>query len=113
MKSFYIETYGCTSNKADSYIISNILTNSNHVQTTAENAEFLIFNTCGVKEQTENKIKARLRKVSNKIDDILYVVATTKETSNIFWKNLQSQINKSYEKLRKITKIKVKYYLLL
>jgi len=61
--SFYIETYGCTSNKADSYIISNILTNSNYIQTTAENAEFLIFNTCGVKEQTENKIKARLRKV--------------------------------------------------
>ena len=63
MNSFYIETYGCASNKADSYIISNILTNSNYVQTTAENAEFLIFNTCGVKEQTENKIKARLRKV--------------------------------------------------
>lgn len=61
--SFYIETYGCTSNKADSYIISTILINSNFIQTTADNAEFLIFNTCGVKEQTENKIKARLRKV--------------------------------------------------
>ena len=61
--SFYIETYGCTSNKADSYIISNILTNSNYIQTTPENAEFLIFNTCAVKEQTESKIKARLRKV--------------------------------------------------
>ena len=62
--SFYIETYGCTSNKADSYIISNILQKSNYVQTSLENAEFVIINTCAVKEQTENKIKARLKQLS-------------------------------------------------
>ncbi len=59
-KSFYIETYGCTSNKADTYIISNVLNKSDYTQTTLENAEFVIINTCAVKEQTENKIKARL-----------------------------------------------------
>ena len=37
--SFYIETYGCTSNKADSYIISNILQKTNYVQTSIEKAE--------------------------------------------------------------------------
>ncbi len=58
--SFYIETYGCTSNKADSYIIINTLINANYNQTTLENAQFIIINTCAVKEQTENKIKARL-----------------------------------------------------
>ncbi|MFW9829485.1 MAG: tRNA (N(6)-L-threonylcarbamoyladenosine(37)-C(2))-methylthiotransferase [Candidatus Thorarchaeota archaeon] len=58
--SFYIETYGCTSNKADSYIISDVLKKSNYTQTSLENAQFIIINTCGVKEQTENKIKARL-----------------------------------------------------
>lgn len=61
--SFYIETYGCTSNKADSNIIVSILKNSNYVQTDLENAEFLIINTCAVKEQTENKIKARLKEL--------------------------------------------------
>ena len=58
--SFYIETYGCTSNKADSYIIINVLMKAYYTQTSLENAQFLIINTCAVKEQTENKIKARL-----------------------------------------------------
>ncbi|MFW9894350.1 MAG: tRNA (N(6)-L-threonylcarbamoyladenosine(37)-C(2))-methylthiotransferase [Candidatus Thorarchaeota archaeon] len=59
--SFYIETYGCTSNKADSYIISNVLNDSGYTQVGQEDAQFLIINTCAVKEQTENKIKERLR----------------------------------------------------
>jgi len=58
--SFYIETYGCTSNKADSYIISNVLEKANFNLTTLENAQFIIINTCAVKEQTENRIKSRL-----------------------------------------------------
>ncbi|MFX1313712.1 MAG: radical SAM protein, partial [Promethearchaeota archaeon] len=61
--SFYIETYGCTSNKADSYIIAETLLKSHYVQTTQENAQFIIINTCGVKEQTENKIKTRLKEL--------------------------------------------------
>ncbi len=68
--SFYIETYGCTSNKADSYIISDVLQKSNYVQTSLENAEFIIINTCAVKEQTENKIKARLKQLSEKYSKI-------------------------------------------
>ena len=58
--SFYIETYGCTSNKADSYIISEILTRNGFLPTSFTEAEFIIINTCAVKQQTENKIKARL-----------------------------------------------------
>jgi len=58
--SFYIETYGCTSNKSDSLIIATILKKNNYIQTDLEDAEFIIINTCAVKEQTENKIKARL-----------------------------------------------------
>ncbi len=61
--SFHIETYGCASNKADSYIISTILTNSGYIQVKQEDAQFLIINTCAVKEQTENKIKERLKKL--------------------------------------------------
>ncbi len=61
--SFYIETYGCTSNKADSYIISNILRNSGYSHAELEDAQFFIINTCAVKEQTENKIKERLKKL--------------------------------------------------
>jgi len=58
--SFYIETYGCTSNKADSHIITNVLEKVNYTRTSLNDAQFVIINTCAVKEQTENKIKARL-----------------------------------------------------
>lgn len=60
-KTFYLETYGCASNKADSYIISNILKNKHYTETSLNEAEYLIINTCAVKQQTENKIKTRLK----------------------------------------------------
>ncbi len=69
--SFYIETYGCASNKADTYILTDVLIKSNHVQTTIEEAQFVIVNTCAVKEQTENKIKARLKELHDKYKDDL------------------------------------------
>ena len=62
---FYIETYGCTSNKADSLIISQILKNNGFRESTFEDATFIIINTCAVKQQTENKIKARLKLLYN------------------------------------------------
>ena len=69
--SFYIETYGCTSNKADSLIISDLLIKSNLVKTSLENAEFIIINTCAVKEQTEKKIKDRLKRIHKLYQDDL------------------------------------------
>ena len=64
--SFYIETYGCTSNKADSYIISSVLKKSKYTEANLENAEYIIINTCAVKQQTENKIKAQLKHLYEK-----------------------------------------------
>jgi len=67
--SFYIETYGCASNKADSLIISDLLIKSNYVQTSLHDAQFIIINTCAVKEQTEKKIKDRLKKMHELYQD--------------------------------------------
>jgi len=64
--SYYIETYGCTSNKADSYIISSILDMAGYFQKNLEDAEFVFINTCAVKQQTENKIKFRLKELYNR-----------------------------------------------
>ena len=61
--SFYIETYGCASNKADSQIISKILKENNYMPTSFLEAQFIIINTCAVKQQTENKIRDRLKKL--------------------------------------------------
>lgn len=64
--TFYIETYGCTSNKADSAIISDLLKKHHYKESNIEEAKFLIINTCAVKEQTENKIKFRLKRLYQK-----------------------------------------------
>ncbi len=64
--TFYIETYGCTSNKADSNIISNLLKQRQYNRTNINKARFIIINTCAVKEQTENKIKSRLKRLYRK-----------------------------------------------
>jgi MiaB-like tRNA modifying enzyme len=61
--SFYIETYGCAANKADSHIMAHLLYKAGYKRTSFKNARFIIINTCGVKEQTENKIKARLKRL--------------------------------------------------
>jgi len=77
-KSFYIETYGCASNKADSNIISTFLIDSNYVKTSLNNAQFVIVNTCGVKQQTENKIKRRLQNLYERYKENLdkYLIIT-------------------------------------
>lgn len=64
--TYRIETYGCASNKADSLIISQVLNKAGYQKVNLEEANFLIINTCGVKQQTENKIKRRLWELQEK-----------------------------------------------
>ncbi|MHA1135414.1 MAG: tRNA (N(6)-L-threonylcarbamoyladenosine(37)-C(2))-methylthiotransferase [Candidatus Thorarchaeota archaeon] len=63
---FYLETYGCSLNSADSDIIVGTLAtiDSNRVEST-ETADLIILNTCGVKEPTEDRIINRLEKLSS------------------------------------------------
>jgi MiaB-like tRNA modifying enzyme len=65
--NFYLETYGCSLNSADSDIIAGILAvmDSNRVGS-AEYADLIILNTCGVKEPTEDRVISRLEKLSSK-----------------------------------------------
>ncbi len=72
-KKFYIETYGCAFNQADSEIIAGQLTNLGLTETSIINdADFVIINTCGVKEVTESKIIHRLSRL-NKMNKKLII----------------------------------------
>lgn len=52
MKSIFIKTFGCTLNQRDGEdLVFDLLTT-----TKEKDAEIIVINTCGVKEQTENKI---------------------------------------------------------
>ncbi|MHA2188026.1 MAG: tRNA (N(6)-L-threonylcarbamoyladenosine(37)-C(2))-methylthiotransferase, partial [Candidatus Thorarchaeota archaeon] len=63
---FYLETYGCSLNTADSDLIVGRLNplGAERVQT-IEDAGVIILNTCGVKEPTEDRIIHRLQELSD------------------------------------------------
>ena len=63
--NFIIETYGCQMNVADSELIISILNNAGFNATTDINdADIIIFNTCSVRENAEQRVIGR---ISNEI----------------------------------------------
>ena len=62
MKSFYIETYGCSANQAHSEVmVSSLVSNGFRVVKKPEKADAIVINTCVVKSPTENKIRERIK----------------------------------------------------
>ncbi|MHA1636680.1 MAG: MiaB/RimO family radical SAM methylthiotransferase, partial [Candidatus Thorarchaeota archaeon] len=62
---YYLETFGCSLNKADSDLIVGRLSLLGVERTeTKDNADVIIMNTCGVKEPTEDKIIHKLEQLS-------------------------------------------------
>ena len=54
---FYIRTYGCQANERDSDTISGIMSAMGYTQTEEpEQASVLIFNTCAIRKNAENKV---------------------------------------------------------
>ena len=53
--NFYLKTYGCKLNQADSELIRGLLL-KDHKESSKEEADFVVLNTCGVVEKTERKI---------------------------------------------------------
>jgi threonylcarbamoyladenosine tRNA methylthiotransferase CDKAL1 len=78
---FFIKTYGCSHNQADSIIMSNLLKLQGYEQVFDESkADYLIVNTCTVKTPTEQKIKRYIQ--DNKDKKIIIagcMIATHKE----------------------------------
>ena len=67
----YIESYGCTFNKADAQIMAGVL-NENHIDLVdnIEDADVIIVNTCYVKLPTENKVVYKIQKLQK----LIYVI---------------------------------------
>lgn len=60
-KHFYIESYGCAMNFADSEVIASILLNNGFGATTnMEAADLILVNTCSIREKAEQTIRKRL-----------------------------------------------------
>ena len=63
-KKFYIETYGCQMNVADSEVVAAIMQTTDAELTKRwEDADVLILNTCSIRDNAEQKVGARLREL--------------------------------------------------
>lgn len=61
VKQFYIDTYGCQMNVADSELVAGILEREGYVRTFEEGrADAIFLNTCAIREHAEEKIHSRL-----------------------------------------------------
>ncbi|MGB8190928.1 MAG: tRNA (N6-isopentenyl adenosine(37)-C2)-methylthiotransferase MiaB, partial [Chitinophagaceae bacterium] len=60
-KKFYIESYGCAMNFADSEIVASILNNEGFGATrNLEEADLVLLNTCSIREKAEQTVRKRL-----------------------------------------------------
>ena len=65
-KHFYIESYGCAMNFADTEVIASILQDKNFGCTNQpEKADIILINTCSIREKAEEKIRKRLTELRN------------------------------------------------
>ncbi|WP_432645471.1 tRNA (N(6)-L-threonylcarbamoyladenosine(37)-C(2))-methylthiotransferase [Methanobrevibacter sp.] len=71
----YIESYGCTFNKADGQIIAGKLQeNDIDIVDSVDEADVIIVNTCYVKLPTENKVTYRIQKLQEEFPDKKIIV---------------------------------------
>ena len=72
----YIDTYGCTFNKADAQIMGGVL-KENHIDLvdSPELADVIIVNTCYVKLPTENKVVYKIQQLQEKFPDKKVIVS--------------------------------------
>jgi tRNA-2-methylthio-N6-dimethylallyladenosine synthase len=60
-KHFYIESYGCAMNFADSEVVASILQEEGFGATSnIENADLILVNTCSIREKAEDRVRQRL-----------------------------------------------------
>lgn len=77
-KSYYIDTYGCQMNAHDSESLAGILEIMGYAPAQArEEADIIVFNTCCVRENAENRIKGNIgavKPLKEKRPDLITVV---------------------------------------
>ena len=67
MKKFYIETYGCQMNVADSEVVAAIMqTTDCEMVDSVENADIVVLNTCSIRDNAEQKVQNRLKELKGK-----------------------------------------------
>ena len=98
MNKYFLKSFGCQMNSADSEFITNLLAARGFAQTeTAQNAEVIIVNTCTVREKAENKALAQIKEYAalKKKGALLWVIGCAAERMG----------DGLYKKIPKISKV--------
>lgn len=67
MKKFYIETYGCQMNVADSEVVAAIMQTTNcELTEDITQADIIVLNTCSIRDNAEQKVQHRLQELKGK-----------------------------------------------
>ena len=119
-KKFYIKTYGCQMNVADSELVTGILEDNGFAYVdNVEEADIVLLNTCSIREKAENTLKSKIADLKKykktKIIGVLGCMAERlgKEILQNFdsvdfcigpdeYKNVPNAINEAFEKKRNI-----------
>lgn len=65
-KKYYIETYGCQMNFADSEIVASILDEHGYLFTNNKaDADIVLVNTCSIRENAEQRVRNRLKELNS------------------------------------------------
>ena len=65
-KYYHIKTYGCQGNMADSEKIAGILESMGFIETPSDEvADIIIFNTCAIRQNAENRVFGELGRIKN------------------------------------------------
>ncbi len=65
MKTFFVETYGCQMNLADSETVGGILSNAGYQRADElEKADVVFVNTCAIRERAEERVLGRLSELA-------------------------------------------------
>jgi len=66
-KTVYLETFGCQMNELDSELVTADLGRLGYTFTSdAEQADIVLYNTCSVREQAEQKVWSRIGALSKR-----------------------------------------------
>jgi len=63
--TYHIETFGCQMNAKDSEKLSGILESAGYVEVDSEQADFVLYNTCTVRENANTKVYGRIGYLGN------------------------------------------------
>ncbi len=59
-RTYYVRTFGCQMNEHDSERLSGLLEDAGFVATNTEEADVVVYNTCAVRENADNKLYGNL-----------------------------------------------------